>query len=167
MAYDYQKVQAWLQRVAPDVSLPLFLELHDVDVPTYQSAEFAALYDEAIQFSTWERVNACYGLRDLIDQQVRETTQRWAQKARAEDDVATSLTFTAVAEGDPRYTPRMTLLAPVTPDVCPVCQQPYVHHQHPMKPLGVIISSTCGCTGETDNAKEAERRRRGSAGPRR
>lgn len=31
-------------------------------------------------------------------------------------------------------------------DVCETCKQVRVHHQHPLKPLGVSMAATCGCT---------------------
>lgn len=66
---------------------------------------------------------------------------------------------------DPHTPQQISITLAPLPDNCPVCQQPFVHHQHPMKPPGVIISSTCGCTGETDDAKAQKHRRRGGAPP--
>lgn len=126
MAYDYQKVQTWLHNVTPELSLPVFLALHG-EMPALP--EIVPLVLEAQQFSTWERVDACYGLRDLIDQQVMATTKRWARKARLEDEA-----------NDPELQKIIELGL-----LCGICRQRFIHHQHPMKPLGVIMNSTCGC----------------------
>ena len=126
MAYDYQKVQTWLHNVTPELSLPIFLALHG-EMPALP--EVVPFVLEAQQFSTWERVNACYGLRDLIDQQVLATTKRWARKARLEDE-----------DHDLELQKMIELGL-----VCGICRQRFVHHQHPLKPMGVIMCSTCGC----------------------
>ena len=151
MSYDYQKVQAWLARVPLPAGTSLFLAC--VGVAAALPPEVESLVAEFKAASRWEQVNMLFGLRDgAVQQQLACLVHDWSQQARREDEAATSITFSVVAEDDPRYVPRMTLLAPVTPDVCSVCHQSFMHHQHPMKPLGVIISSTCGCNPTTEQA---------------
>ena len=155
MSYDHQKVQAWLAQVSTDDPSALHLWLACLDahhVRFHEGTKLWQLLNEFRLSSTWERTNMLYGLKDIADQVMAYDNHCYAQSARREDDAATSITFSVVAEDDPRYVPRMTLLAPVTPEVCSVCHQPFVHHQHPMKPLGVIISSTCGCNPTTEQA---------------
>jgi hypothetical protein len=168
MAYDYQKVQAWLARVPrrKQHALELWLEVLDAcpglraGMPFHLFPELQTLVSEFRTSSTWERANMLYGLRDIVDEEMAYDIYCYSQQARRED-----------AAHDPelqRILQERTLViqAPVLPDTCPKCGQPYTHHQHPMKPPGVIISSTCGCsTGETDDAQAQRQRRRGGAAP--
>lgn len=214
MAYDHQKVQAWLQDVPRGAPAFLTLRLWMACInPRNFGLEVTRYHDLVDQFhaaSPWEQVNMLYGLKDLLIVDLDSSLQVYGRKTRAEDEAADPELQRILREryeksktstenipdasmgcslqalpclicGEPwtkHICPRLNTMSPMAPeqvnitltpplDNCPICSQPYVHHQHPMKPLGVIISSTCGCTGETDNAQEAERRRRGSAGPRR
>lgn len=164
MAYDYQKVRAWLASVAAELAMPLFLELHGIacDVGNEERAILHERIKEAKRFTTWERVNACYGLRDLINIHVDTVLQGWSAKARREDDAndpelqrilrermekaATSTQNLPDCCAGCDVSSQCVIMASSQPEVCSVCKQPFVHHQHPMKPPGVIMCSTCGCT---------------------
>lgn len=76
-----------------------------------------------------------------------ESVQVAAQLAA--DEIVSSLTEPSVTRQHLTATPSsadVVITAAPASEICPQCQQSYVHHQHPGKPLGVISHSTCGCT---------------------
>ena len=178
MAYDYQKVQAWLHDVPRGAPAFLILRIWMACINPQNFAlaidDHRSLVDRFRAASLWEQVNMLHGLKDLVVADLDSSLQVYGRKARGEDELhdpelqrilrerfEKSKTSTQnIPDGSPAFT---ITLAPS--QNCPVCKQPYVHHQHPMKPLGVIISSTCGCKGETDDAQAQEHRRRGGAPP--
>lgn len=153
MSYDHAKVQAWVARVPLPAGMSVFLECVGVVTATELWPEVLALVAEFRAASSWEQANMLYGLKDRCVAQMDCLIHDSSRTARREDE-ARDLELQCILMGC--HTPF---------DSCSVCGRPFVHHQHPMKPPGVIISSTCGCTGETDDAKAQEHRRRGGAPP--
>ena len=139
MAYDYAKVQAWLARVPTDDQSALYLWLECLIAHSMRFHEGTKLWELVNEFrlsSLWERTNMLYGLKDLADKVMAYDIHCYAQQARREDEAH-----------DPELQKMIELGF-----VCGTCRQRYVHHQHPMKPPGVIMCSTCGCTPTAEKA---------------
>jgi hypothetical protein len=88
MAYDYVKVQAWLQRVPKDVYMLLWLACLDRPprVSVYEGSPYRDLVNEFRSSPTWERTNMLYGLKDLVDAEMAYDIHCYAQTARREDE---------------------------------------------------------------------------------
>lgn len=90
MAYDYQKVQAWLTAVPRDGQSPLWLWLECLEGLTVSNpGELRRqLLDTFRTSTTWERGNMLHGLRDIIAETALYDVKCFWQQARREDDHA-------------------------------------------------------------------------------
>lgn len=85
MAYDKAKVDRWLADVAssPGVAWAVFAGFNPVNLDI---GEVMARHAEFVAMPPWEQVNALYGLRDLVEAEVKKVQAELSACARREDD---------------------------------------------------------------------------------